>query len=274
MTEVAVLARTQVIEVNDMGGTVAVVNAGPQGPAGAGAETLEPRVDDLETADAAHDASIASLGTSKVAKAGDSMTGRLDLSATPGMKLGAITATQTTESTVNHWTIDGVFHNFHPVIFRSPLGLGDHNCSVSGGASGGLTNGVPRLTFAKPGTKTLKWVEEAPAGWDNIRTSFCWNKEASGSGNVHWRISFQLLAFLAGTTDMDNGAMSTIYDTAVAVPATQGNGLYTITTGSFVTTPQAFNIPPVMSIAIQRIDDGTDTYAGAVSIDFVSTSFV
>lgn len=272
--DVTVLVRTQVIEVNEMAGIVAVVNAGPQGPAGAGATTLEPRVEDLEDADTVHSADIATLTSGKVSKAGDTMTGQLILPGSPGFKLGGTTVTETVESGIKHFTVDGVFHNFHPVIFRSPLGLVDHNGTLSGGASGGLTNGVPRITFAKPGTKTMKWFEEAPAGWDNMRTSFCWLKEASGSGNVHWRISVQIMNFLSGTVDMDSGTMSTVYDAGVAVPATQGNGLYTITSGSYVTTPQAFGIPPVLSCALQRIDDGTDTFAGAVSVAFLSTSFI
>lgn len=274
MSDIAVLVRTQVIEVTEMGGVVAVVNAGPQGPAGAGAGTLEPRIDDLEDSDTTNTAAIATLSSGKVDKSGSTMTGQLILPGSPGFKLGGTTITETVESGVKHFTIDGVFHDFHPVIFRSPVGLVDHNGTLSGGASGGLTNGVPRITFAKPGTKTMKWVEGAPAGWDNMRTSFCWNKEASGSGNVHWRISVQILNFLAGTSDMDNGVMSTVYDAAVAVPATQGNGVYTITSGSYVTTPQAFAIPPVLSCALQRIDDGTDTFAGAVSVDFLSSSFI
>lgn len=301
MSEVTVLSRTQRIVVNPTSNAVSVVNAGPQGPAGTGTDLLEPRVDDLETADAAQDVSIAAieavntaqdaaidaveavnatqdsditaLETSKVAKAGDTMTGRLIVPGTDGFRIGPINVNVTTDSDLNHFRIDGVFHNFHPVNFRSPLD-GDHNGTLSGGASGGLTNGLPRITLAKPGTKTIKWVEECPLGWDNVAVNFCWCKEAAGSGNVHWRISVHVVNFLSAVPDLDNGAMTQVWDSSPAVPAGVGSGLYNPSTAAFSTLPFAFGIPPVLSVALQRIDDASDTYAGAVSVAFSTLSFV
>jgi hypothetical protein len=270
---ITTLSRTQAIVVNPASGSVSVVNAGPQGPEGVGATTLEPRVDDLETADSAQDALITALTSGKLDKSGGTMTGELILPGSPGFNLGTTNVTETVESSVKHFTIDGVFHNFHPVVFKSLIGRSVHNGTISGDASGGVTNGIPRITLAKPGTKTIKWVQEAPAGWDNVINNFAWDKEAAGSGNVHWRMWAQVLNFLSAP-DFDNGTMTQVWDSNVAVPGTVGQGVYTITTGNFATPPQVFGIPPVISMALQRIDDGGDTYSGAVSVGFQSLSFV
>lgn len=71
MSNVTVIQRTQKIIVNSATGTVSVVNAGPQGPAGA-----------------AGDGSGLAL---KVSKAGDTMTGALILHGDPTVPLGAAT---------------------------------------------------------------------------------------------------------------------------------------------------------------------------------------
>ena len=71
MSNVTVIQRTQKIVVNNSTGTVSVVNAGPQGPAGA-----------------AGDGSGLAL---KVSKAGDTMTGALILHGDPVVALGAAT---------------------------------------------------------------------------------------------------------------------------------------------------------------------------------------
>ena len=71
MSNVTVIQRTQKIVVNASTGTVSVINAGPQGPAGASG-----------------DGSGLAL---KVSKAGDTMTGPLILHGDPVNPLGAAT---------------------------------------------------------------------------------------------------------------------------------------------------------------------------------------
>lgn len=77
MSDINVIQRTQRIVVNMANGTVSVINAGPQGPAGPTGGISEGELNDaIDTA---------------VAKAGDTMTGLLILSGDPVNPLGAAT---------------------------------------------------------------------------------------------------------------------------------------------------------------------------------------
>lgn len=193
-----------------------------------------------------------------------------DLAVADVLTLGPDTElTGLTVDTFPRLDVNGVYTNFHDVRFRHAI-ASDHNGTISGGAAGGDTS-VPRVTFAKPGTKRLKWLEDVPAGWTGCGINFSWCKEVAGAGNVHWMLTYQIVNFLLGT-DILAGAVTTVYNTALAVPAGVGAIAYQITGAGFSTPAQAFGIPPLIMGSLSRIDDGTDTFAGAVSVPMTSLS--
>jgi hypothetical protein len=167
---------------------------------------------------------------------------------------------------VDRLHVAGIYTNFHDVRFRSVHGNSTDGTPVPASAA---SIGVPRISLAKG--QRMKWLEEAPAGWARSIISFAWCKEAAGVGNVHWRLEYQLVNFLAGT-DIITGAVTQVYDAAVAVPAAVGPVTYTITAAQIPTAPQAFGIPPLLECILTRINDGTDTYAGSASPAFTSIS--
>lgn len=151
MTGITTFSRTQQLVLNPASGAVSVVNAGPQGPEGVGATTLEPRVEDLE-----------------------------DLSVTQGSDISALEAVTTTHGSditdlQGLWAPNGVDHITGPVVkhpgpvFTNHDAMYWYNQMFEGNATyvpNGATIHAPAYwSFADSATQWIKWLWAPGDAW-------------------------------------------------------------------------------------------------------------
>lgn len=224
---------------------------------------LDGRLDAVEADTAQLTTDVSTLDTEKVDRAGDTMTGVLIL---PGMTLGTVPVTGTAGAP-NIFKIDAALNTFHDFMLIPARGM-----TTSGTAAdqSSADTGVPRIILAKGGR--AKWAREVPAGWNQISLNLLFTKEASGSGNMHWQIAYDVINFLTG--DSLIGSVTTVNLGGVSVPSTAGDSKYYIPpeTQAIAAPAQLFGIPPLILVSLTRVNDGTDTYTGNAGLVAMSMS--
>lgn len=128
------------------------------------------------------------------------------------------------------------------------------------------TNGVDRWALGTG--DSVIFTVRMPAWWAGFTVNMLWTKEAAGSGNVSFQLSYRR------TTFADSNLFTAKTTTTVAtqaVPSAVGDRGYTAGLGGTVSTPPGVLVgdPNIVHIEIARSATGNTYTAGDVSIAVV-----
>lgn len=211
---------------------------------------LDTRLDTAET-------DIAALETGKVDVAGDTMTG--DLTVEGDVTVGGAVLSGTS-GTPDILTVAGAIRTFHDFTLIPAKHMG-----TTGTPPGSAAATTTRITLARG--DSVSWAREVPAAWDQVSLNLFFTKEVAGNGNVHWSLAYKVVNFLTGG-GLD-GSFTTLDLGGVSVPTTVAASKYYIppTSQAILTPPQAFGLPPLMSVVLTRVNDATDTFGNGTAED-------
>lgn len=159
MRDVVILVRTQTIEVNEMAGTVAVVNSGPQGPPGPGGSlTTEQAVDAVA----------------------DALVAGTEIEITYDDPAGEILVSYKPDEVVHNWEDDG-WTPFDTVLINDDLPLGNSNLQTlsvvnkRGRVTNSGTQGSLRVVYPRDDTV---WM-------DSEITTLCYGGDVFNNGGTN-----------------------------------------------------------------------------------------